>query len=103
MSFIHKNTVLVLNRNWQAISITTPAQAYGQMATDAATGLDIQHLDWMVPVDWAAWLTLPVRDQDISIGTVSGPVRAPTTPLRQKYLAPRRQQMPIQRTTTQAG
>lgn len=85
MTFIHKNTVLVLNRNWQAISITTPALAYGQMATDAATGLDIQHLDWMVPVDWASWLTLPVRDQDISIGTVSGPVRAPTVIVLSRY------------------
>ena len=85
MTFLHKNTVLVLNRNWQAISITTPAQAYGQMASDAATGLDIQHHDWMVPVNWATWLTLPVRDQDISIGTVKGPVRAPTVIVLSRY------------------
>ena len=85
MSFLHKNTVLVLNRNWQAISITTPAQAYGQMASDAATGLDIQHHDWMVPVDWDTWLTLPVREQDISIGTARGPVRVPTVIVLSRY------------------
>lgn len=78
MTILHKNTVLVLNRNWQAISVTTPAQAFGQMAGDSATGLDIQQLDWMVPVDWNRWLTLAVREQDISIGTARGPVRAPT-------------------------
>ena len=85
MTFLHKNTVLVLNRNWQAISVTTPAQAYGQMATDAATGLDIQHNDWMVPVNWATWLTLPVRENDMSIGTVNGPVRAPTVIVLSRY------------------
>lgn len=85
MSILHKNTVLVLNRNWQAISITTPAQAYGQMATDAATGLDIQHRDWMVPVSWEKWLSLPVRESDISIGTVQGLVRAPTVIVLSRY------------------
>ncbi|BDS07907.1 hypothetical protein NT6N_29470 [Oceaniferula spumae] len=85
MSILHKNTVLVLNRNWQAISVTTPAQAYGQMASDAATGLDIQHLDWMVPVDWKTWLTLPVREGDLSIGTARGPVRAPTVLVLSRY------------------
>ena len=85
MNFLHKNTVLVLNRNWQAISITTPAQAFGQMASDAATGLDIQHHDWMVPVSWDDWLTLPVREQDMSIGTSRGPVRAPTVIVLSRY------------------
>jgi len=85
MTILHKNTVLVLNRNWQAISITTPAQAYGQMATDAATGLDIQHHDWMVPVAWNTWLTLPVREEDMSIGTINGLVRAPTVIVLSRY------------------
>ena len=70
MSHLHKNAVLVLNRNWQAISITTTAQAFGQMATDAATGLDIQHQDWMLPVKWDTWLDLPVREEDISLSLI---------------------------------
>ena len=74
---IHKNVVLVLNRNWQAISITTPAQAYAQMATDAATGLDIQSREWMVPVKWDEWKDLAVRDGDLSIGVPDGEVRVP--------------------------
>jgi len=36
-NIIHKNVVLVLNKNWQAIATTTPANAFAQMATDAAT------------------------------------------------------------------
>lgn len=85
MSHLHKNAVLVLNRNWQAISITTTAQAFGQMATDAATGLDIQHQDWMLPVKWDTWLGLPVREEDISIGTARGLVRAPTVIVLSRY------------------
>ena len=34
---LNKRIVLVLNRNWQAINMTTPATAFFQMATDVAT------------------------------------------------------------------
>lgn len=75
---LNKTIVLVLNRNWQAINSTTPALAFGQMATNVATGLDIQGKDWMVPVKWEDWLELPVGDQDFSIGTARGQIRVPT-------------------------
>ena len=78
MNLIHKNIVLVLNRNWQAINTTTPALAFSQMCTDVATGLDIQGREHMVPVKWSDWLNLPVRDEDGFIGTTSGRIRIPT-------------------------
>ena len=84
-NIIHKNVVLVLNRNWQAIAITTPAQAFSQMATDAATGLDIQSGDWMQPVKWDEWKDLTVRDGDLSIGVTDGRVRAPTVIVLCRY------------------
>lgn len=70
-------TVLVLNRNWQAINIHTPAEAICQMMTDTATGLDIDG-EKMIPVRWCDWLKLPIREQDDHIQTVRGPVRIPT-------------------------
>lgn len=82
---LHKNVVLVLNRNWQAIAITTPAQAFGQMATDSATGLDIQSSDWMVPVKWDEWRELDVRDEDLSVGVANGRVRVPTVLVLCRY------------------
>jgi len=82
---LHKNVVLVLNRNWQAIAITTPAQAFGQMATDTATGLDIQSSDWMVPMKWDQWRKLEVRDEDLSIGVANGRVRVPTVVVLCRY------------------
>jgi len=75
---LSKATVLVLNRNWQAINVRTPTAAFCQMAINAATGLDIEGHDAMRPVTWAEWLTLPVRPQDNSIGTPRGLVRVPT-------------------------
>ena len=77
-SILTKNTVLVLNRNWQAINVTTPAMAFCQMSTDVATALDIHGKDAMAPVAWCDWLGLPIREGDLSIGTANGQVRVPT-------------------------
>lgn len=74
---LNKTTVLVLNRNWQAINVRTPAEAFCQMATDAATGLDIDS-DAMAPVRWTDWLKLPVRDRDHAVATPRGKIRVPT-------------------------
>lgn len=74
---LNRPTVLILNRHWQAIDVKTPAEAFGMMATGAASGLDIE-AGAMRPVPWNEWLKLPVREQDGSVGTVRGPVRAPT-------------------------
>ena len=77
-SVLAKNSVLVLNRNWQAINVITPADAFCQMMTDTATGLDILGADWMVPTKWDDWLQLPIREEDYSIGTAGGQIRVPT-------------------------
>lgn len=74
---LNKATVLVLNRNWQAINVRTPAEAFCQMATDAATGLDISD-GAMAPVRWNDWLKLPVRERDHSVATPRGRLRVPT-------------------------
>ncbi|MDB6124483.1 MAG: endonuclease [Pedosphaera sp.] len=75
---LNKASVLVLNRNWQAINIRTPADAICQMATGVATGLEIEGEDQIRPVSWAEWLTLPVREQDEAIQAVRGAIRMPT-------------------------
>jgi 5-methylcytosine-specific restriction endonuclease McrA len=78
MNILNKSTVLVLNRNWQAINIRTPAEAFCQMATGVATALEIAGEDHIRPVGWAEWLTLPIREQDQVVHTVRGVVRVPT-------------------------
>jgi len=73
---LNKPIVLVLNRNWQAINVRTPQQAFVQMATDVVTALDIDG-ESMVPVRWALWITLPVRESDHGVRTPGGLVRIP--------------------------
>ena len=73
-----KSTVLVLNRNWQAIGVKTPLEAFSMIATGAATALDIAMDGNIRPVTWKEWLGLPVREGDNAIGTVNGPVRVPS-------------------------
>src|SRR5215472_7268546 len=92
---LNKNIVLVLNLNWQAINIRTPQDAFCQMATNAATALDIEvedatesdsfrtpHSEFRAsairPVPWEEWITLPVRPQDNAVHTARGAIRVPT-------------------------
>lgn len=82
---LNQATVLVLNRNWQAIHVKTPAEAFCMMASGAALGLDVQGNDVIVPVTWNDWLALPVRTQDRAIGTPRGPVRCPTVVVSANY------------------
>jgi 5-methylcytosine-specific restriction endonuclease McrA len=75
---LNKATVLVLNRNWQAINVRTPQEAFCQMATGVATALEIEGEDQIRPVPWDEWVRLPVRPQDEAAQTVRGPIRVPT-------------------------
>jgi 5-methylcytosine-specific restriction endonuclease McrA len=82
---LHKTTVLVLNRNWQAIHVKTPADAFCMMAAGSATGLDVRGDDHIVPVRWDDWLALPVREEDHAVHTPRGAVRVPTVVVACNY------------------
>ena len=75
---LNKTTVLVLNRNWQAINVRTPQEAFCQMATNVATALEIDGENHIRPVTWEEWITLPIRDGDNAVHTVRGAIRVPT-------------------------
>ena len=90
MNILNKNIVLVLNRNWQAINIRTPQDAFCQMATNVATALDIElgdgdRAESLRPVTWDEWVTLPVRDSDESVQTVRGAIRVPAVIVAVNY------------------
>src|SRR2546426_7188615 len=77
-NILNKTIVLVLNRNWQAIHVRTPQEAFCMMATNVATALEIDRDDHIRPVTWDEWIALPVRPQDNAVQTVRGQVRVPT-------------------------
>jgi len=85
-----KATVLVLNRNWQAINVRTPQEAFCMMATNVATGLDIEQGDGaraeaLRPVSWEEWIALPIREQDEAVHAVRGQIRVPTVIVAVNY------------------
>ena len=82
---LNKSIVLVLNRNWQAINVRTPQEAFCMMATNVATGLEIEGEDHIRPVTWDEWITLPIRPQDASVHTLRGPIRVPTVIVAVNY------------------
>jgi 5-methylcytosine-specific restriction endonuclease McrA len=75
---LNKTIVLVLNRNWQAINVRTPQEAFCMMATNVATALEIEGENHIRPVTWDEWTTLPIREQDNAVQTVRGAIRVPT-------------------------
>ena len=87
---LNKSIVLVLNRNWQAINIRTPQEAFCQMATNVATSLDIEmgddaRAEALRPVTWDEWVTLPIREGDNLVRTARGPIRVPTVIVALNY------------------
>jgi 5-methylcytosine-specific restriction endonuclease McrA len=84
-NILNKAIVLVLNRNWQAINVRTPQEAFCMMATNVATGLEIEGEDHIRPVTWEEWITLPVREQDEAVHTVRGAIRVPTVIVAVNY------------------
>jgi 5-methylcytosine-specific restriction endonuclease McrA len=75
---LNKTIVLVLNRNWQAINVLTPQEAFCMLAANGATALEILGESQIRPVTWDEWITLPIGPRDNEVRTVRGPIRVPT-------------------------
>jgi len=88
---MNKTIVLVLNRNWQAINIRTPQDAFCQMATNVATALEIDGENHIRPVKWDEWITLPIHDGDNAVYTVRGAIRVPTVIVALNFAKVRKQ------------
>jgi len=55
------------------------------MATNVATGLEIEGEEHIRPVTWEEWIRLPIRGQDEAVRTVRGPIRVPTVIVAVNY------------------
>jgi 5-methylcytosine-specific restriction endonuclease McrA len=82
---LSRNTVLVLNKNWQAVGIKSPADTFAMLMTDTATGLDIRGLDYMVPLRWNEWLELPIEEDDLFVQTVNRKIKIPKVIILSKF------------------
>jgi len=82
---LNQNTVLVLNKNWQAVGIKSPADTFAMLMTDAATGLNICGTDHMTPLRWRDWLELPVEEDDLFVQTVNRKIKIPKVIILSKF------------------
>jgi 5-methylcytosine-specific restriction endonuclease McrA len=77
MSHLNRTTVLILNRNWQAIHVKSPAESLSMMYAGTATGLDIVGEDHMVPYRWNDWVDLPQDETSDYISTINSKIKIP--------------------------
>jgi len=78
MKTIHEHVVLVLNKNWQAINTTPPADAISGMVSGTAKGLAIDEVHGMSPLSWEDWSKLETLEGERVIRTPQLTVRVPT-------------------------
>lgn len=74
---LKRHSVLVLNRNWQAIDVKTPLEALGMMFSGDATGLQVVGPENMIPLKWEDWTSLPYNEGEEYVYTVRGKIRIP--------------------------
>lgn len=74
---LQRASVLVLNRQWLAISSVTPIAAFGHLSTGSARALRLDE-SAIQSIDWEGWQKLDVDARFPSIGTPRGPIRIPT-------------------------
>lgn len=98
-SILDKQLVLQLNKNWQVIGVRSVRQAIVSLCSESdgqkpALALDIlmakdengkDILVYANPVEWDEWVTLPVRDCDLSISTSRTQIRVPTVLVAANY------------------
>lgn len=82
---LYKQTVLVLNKNWQAIAIKSPADTFSMLITEAATGLNIQDTYNMTPLKWNDWIKLPITESDDYVQTVNMKIKIPRVIILSRY------------------
>ncbi len=86
MSDVLKDKVLVLTKNFRALSFITVRKAIQQMATPrkkkpsqkVVTALEIEDGQITRLVPWEEWIELPIREGDKFISTANRQIRKPT-------------------------
>jgi 5-methylcytosine-specific restriction endonuclease McrA len=94
---LHQPNILKLNKLWQPIYIDRPVCVFPDLYNSVLLALNIEyglHKDGTAdftspiniePVDWARWITLPIRSFDNSINTPNMKLRLPTVVVTKYY------------------
>ena len=86
----HKAIVLKLNRNWRPVGVELVSKSICDLMTGVILAMNIVYelnpdgtpnfdkQEYVNPVDWDAWMKLPVREWDLSIHSTHMHLRVPT-------------------------
>ena len=93
----HKAIVLKLNKLWKPVQVALVSDTICDLMNGNILAMDIvyalnedgspnfdQH-EYVEAVDWAKWITLPVRSWDLSIHSSRMEIRVPTVVITKKY------------------
>jgi len=93
----NKAIVLKLNRNWVPVAIELVSKTICDLITGVIKAMDIVYetnndgspnfetYEYVNPVDWNEWITLPVRPWDLSVASAHMTIRVPTVVIAQNY------------------
>jgi len=82
---LQSQTVLVLNKYWQAIHVKNPMDAISMMYTNNAVALHVEGDSLMQPLSWKQWIELPYCENEYYVNTVSLKIRVPKIIILSKF------------------
>lgn len=90
MNNVLNESVLVLNRLWLPVNVTTVEEALKQMYGGVAQSIDIQkdesgEFSKFNPTTWDEWSQLPVRENERAVHTPKMTIRAPSIIIANNY------------------
>jgi len=92
-----KAICLKLNRNWSPVGVELVGKTICDLMTGVVLAMDIVYstnsdktpnfdaYEYVTPVDWDAWIKLPVRPWDLSIRSTHMHIRIPTVVITKNY------------------
>lgn len=93
----HKAIVLKLNKNWQAVEVQLVGKAICDLVNGVVKAVDVVYEtnpdgtpnfdieEYVNPVSWEQWITLPVYDWHESISSTHMTIRVPTVVICKDY------------------
>lgn len=93
----NKSICLKLNKKWEAVGIGPVSKTICDLMSGVVLAMDIVYTmnkdgspnfdshEYLEPVEWDKWITLPVRPWDISIRSIHLHIRVPTVVITKNY------------------
>jgi 5-methylcytosine-specific restriction endonuclease McrA len=82
---LNQLTVLVLNKNWQAIHVKNPMDALSMMYTGTAVALHVIDGEIQQPLKWNQWVSLPFNSNEQYLNSPTQQIQIPKIIILTKF------------------